>query len=148
MTTKKKSEPQTFNHYAHRKITVDCSSPKLTEQHHAKACDINNIVAQFQKTGIMPQSFKIPNYLDNTSTPDLVDVFYTVQEAQEAFLTLPSNIRKLMDNDPAQMERFMLNPENTDILKKHGLLVDKPQTQQKSTQEPETKKETPENGKT
>lgn len=125
------------NHFKHNKVTAPVDDRVITEQLHAKSCDINNIVAQFQKTGVLPQTTKIPVYSDNTNTPDLIDAFYTVQEAELAFLDLPARVRKLMDNDPRNLEHFMLDPQNTDILKKHGLLVEREKIPEKTQKTPE-----------
>lgn len=113
------------NHHELRKdVSIDCSSPILTDQSYAKACDINVIMANYAKTGMLPNfPEKQPQYLDNTSIPSLMEAFDITNKAIEAFFELPPDIRKLMDNDPANLEIFALNPENSDILLKHGLIV-------------------------
>lgn len=121
----------TNHHELRQRVSIDVSSPILTEQQHKNSCDINYIVAQFQKTGIFPPNTKIANYLDNTSTPALEDAFRTVSEAQESFLDLPANIRRLMDNDPSKMEDFLRDDANTDILLKYGII------EERVTKEPE-----------
>lgn len=111
------------NHHNLRKRTaIDASRPVLTEQQHKNSCDINHIVAQYNKTGVMPEGTRIPQYIDNTSIPSLEEAFSVVKQAQEAFLDLPANIRRLMDNDPAKMEQFLSDKDNTDILVKYGVL--------------------------
>lgn len=42
------------NHLKRNRVTAPVDKTQLTEQFHAKSCDINNIVAQFQKTGVLP----------------------------------------------------------------------------------------------
>lgn len=117
MTTKTMTREQK------RELTgVRCNHPKLTDQSQAAAADINNIAAQYQRTGILPQPTKIPKYQDNTQAPTLEDAFRAVSEAKSAFQNLPASIRKLMDNDPAKMEAFISNPDNADILLKHGII--------------------------
>lgn len=122
----------TNHHELRQRTSLDVSSPLLTEQEHKNSCDINHIVAQFQKTGVMPPNTKIPQYLDSTNIPSLEDAFRTVSEARTAFLDLPANIRRLMDNDPSQMEQFLSNNENAEILLKYGVI------QERITPEPET----------
>lgn len=122
----------TNHHELRKRTTVNVSSPLLTEQEHKNSCDINFIVAQFQKTGVMPPNTKIPQYLDSTNIPSLEDAFRTVSEARTAFLDLPANIRRLMDNDPSKMEQFLSDSNNTDILLKYGVI------EQRVTPEPET----------
>lgn len=141
MDTKAQAKLKDFarNHQTRNRVTAPEDKTQITEQMHAKSCDINYIVAQFQKTGVLPQPTKIPVYSDNTDQPDLIQAFYTVQEAELAFLELPARVRKLMDNDPRNLESFMVNPENSDILKKHGLIVER----QKPTEKPVEKQEKP-----
>lgn len=118
------------------RITTDCSSPILTEQSHANSVDINYIVAQFKKTGMMPQTLKTPQYLDNTDQPTLIDAFYAVQDAHTAFLNLPAKVRALMGNNPANLENFIADSENHDILLKHGVLIKNDKQTDKDAQPP------------
>jgi len=125
-----------FTHHneLRRRTIIDCSEPKLTDQSHKNMCDINLIIAQYQKTGLFQHISKIqPQYKDNTTNPTLEASFNFVNQALNLFNQLPPTIRKLMDNNPANMDSFISNPENADILKKHGLLVEKPQVLKPNT---------------
>lgn len=116
------------NHYELRntKCGIDCSSPQITDQSDAQACDINNIMKNYQKTGMLSHvSQKIAKFQDNTGLPSLEIAFKTVNEAMDAFSELPADIRKLMDNDPSKLEEFIQDKENTEILIKKGILTKK-----------------------
>lgn len=118
----------TLHHELSRPVNHDFSEPQITDQSYTNACDINVIMAQYAKTGMLGHiSVKTPTYQDNTIIPTLMDSFNIVNEAYDQFLQLPPTIRKLMDNNPANLEIFINNPENADILKKHGILVEKTQ---------------------
>lgn len=107
-----------------RPYSVDFSEPQLTDQSYANACDINVIMAQYAKTGLLPQNSTIPpRYIDTTQVPTLEQAFSAVNSALEAFNDLPPTIRKLMDNDPSQLENFIADPNNADLLLKHGILI-------------------------
>lgn len=106
------------------RVTVDCSRPELTEQEHANSCNINFIVAQFEKTGELPQSVRIPKFQDNTETPTLEEAFNVARDATNAFLDLPATLRRQMDNNPENLESFILDPDNYDTLKKHGVIIE------------------------
>lgn len=109
-----------------KRVQIDCSHPKLTDQSFKKQCDINNIMMQYSKTGLLPQmSIQTPKFQDNTLIPDLNTAFEHVNNAIDAFKELPPYIRKLMDNNPSNLESFISNTENHDILIKHGLIVKK-----------------------
>ena len=98
----------TNHHELRRRTTIDCSSPVLTDQSYKNACDINVIMEQYAKTGLLPHQTSLePQYLDNTLVPSLEIAFDIVSAASDAFFSLPPDIRKLMDNDPSQLENFI-----------------------------------------
>lgn len=115
------------NHHELRKdVSIDCSSPIMTDQSYKNACDINVIMANYAKTGMLSHvTDKTPKYLDCTEIPSLERAYDLVYAAEEAFADLPPDIRKLMDNNPANLESFILNPANADILVRNGLILKK-----------------------
>lgn len=120
------------------RVSLDCSSPVLVDQSSKKQCDINNIMAQYAKTGMLPQfRSKEPLYIDETLIPDAITSFNMVNEARELFLELPSRVRKAMDNDPRLMESFLADPENKDFLIKHGVLLERKQPVKESVFSPQ-----------
>lgn len=115
------------------RTAIDCSHPKLTDQSFKKQCDINNIMLQYQKTGLLPNfQTKSPSFIDNTQIPDLNTAFELVNSAIDAFNQLPPDIRKLMDNNAANLESFISNEKNHDLLLKNGL-IEKPKVTEKET---------------
>lgn len=73
-----------------RPYSVDFSEPQLTDQSYANACDINVIMAQYAKTGLLPQNSTIPpRYIDTTQVPTLEQAFSAVNSVLEAFNDLP-----------------------------------------------------------
>lgn len=104
-------------------VKIDANKPKLTDQSYAKASDINHIMKQYQHTGVLPSTREhLARYIDNTQVLPLEEAHAQIQEAQSLFLTIPSNIRKLMDNDPTKLVSFIQDPANTEILVKYGVL--------------------------
>lgn len=119
----------TNHHELRRDISIDCSEPKLTDQSFKNACDINVIMANYAKTGMLSHVTTLqPKYVDNTTIPSLEAAYDIVNAAEDAFYNLPPDIRKLMDNDPSQLENFIQNPDNTDILLKNGIIIQKQET--------------------
>lgn len=109
-------------------VGIDCSEEQITDQSYKQASDINNIMKQYEKTGMLPYQTTIPGtYTDNSLIPDLETAFEIANRALDAFDSLPPEVRRLMDNDPTQLESFIQNDENIAILKKHGIIVDRPQ---------------------
>jgi len=108
-------------------VQIDCSKPVLTDQSFKKSCDINNIVKSFMKTGMLPPSRKEGHYGDFSEVPTLEASFNAAQLAQEAFYDLPSDIRKLMDNDASKLELWLSDENNHEMAYQHGLLEKKAQ---------------------
>jgi len=105
---------------------IDCSLPEITDQSFKKSADINNIMKQYAKTGLLNEPNKaFAKYVDNTTAIPLEDAHRLVNEAKELFYQLPSSLRKQMDNDPMQLESFLRDPDNHDQLLKYGL-IEKP----------------------
>jgi phage internal scaffolding protein len=139
------------------RVTMETIGPSKTDQSYKKQCDINNIISHYQKTGLFP-NFKTPEprFIDNTEVLPLEEAFEVVNRAYDLFYELPSDIRKLMDNDPSKLEGFLNDPENKDLLIKKGLLsqpeaepskelkpqkVDEPKAQKTKTKSDEVKSE-------
>lgn len=115
----------TTHHELRRSVSINCSSPKLTDQSAKNQCDINNIMRQFMKTGEFSHLNKSqPQYLDTTLIPTLEDAFSIVSRASQLFSELPATIRKLIDHDPSKLESFISNPKNREILLQNGLIID------------------------
>lgn len=114
----------TNHHELRRSTTIDCSEPKITDQSYKSMCDINNIMANFAKTGMLSHTTTIqPTFVDNTLIPSLEHAHDIVKAATTAFYELPPTVRKLMDNNPQNLENFVQDPENSEILQKHGILI-------------------------
>lgn len=126
-----------------KRSSLNASSPKLTDQSSKKSADINNIMLQYAKTGLLPvQKENLAQYIDNTSVPSLIEAHSLIADAQAQFMELPAQIRKLMDNDPNKLVPFIQDPENQDLLVKYKII--KPKKQDPETREPaavEPKKE-------
>lgn len=107
------------------RVKIDCSKPVLTDQSFKKSQDINNIMKQYSKTGILPSTREhLARYVDNTQVLSIEEAHEVIKNANEMFMQLPADIRKLMDNDPSKMVEYIKNPNNKEILVKHGVLID------------------------
>lgn len=107
--------------------SIDLSGPILTDQSYKKSCDINNIVKAYKKTGILPQAKKQGYYADVSEIPSLETAFEVASKAAEAFLDLPADVRKLMDNDASKLGLWLSDEANHDLAVKYGLLEKKAQ---------------------
>lgn len=105
-------------------IFVDCSvEPSLTRQEFAAECDINSLMSQFEKTGILPTNLATqpPRYLDVSDVPDLPTALNMLNDATAAFMALPAIVRRDFDNDPVKFIHFAENPDNVEKMRSWGL---------------------------
>lgn len=93
-----------------------------TKQEMSAACDINNIMKKFEKTGsIDHMTLKPPQYGDFSSTMSFQDARNSVLEATASFKQLPHAIRTYFGNDPSNLVDFMADPDNLEKGRELGL---------------------------
>lgn len=96
----------------------------LTKQADTAACNIDNILSQYRKTGLINHLNEHEGRYQNVSTcEDFQTAMNIVCKAEESFQNLPSEIRQDFRNDPAEFLKFVAEPENHDALVKYGLAV-------------------------
>lgn len=89
----------------------------LTRQEFAEECDVNTIMARYQKTGVMPQGDRQPSYDDYSDVTDYQSALNKIIEAEEAFFDLPSRIRERFKNDPAEYVSAIQQAQTDDKVK-------------------------------
>lgn len=111
----------------HGRIQLDTGDKLITKQAHKDECDINRILRQFQKTGIITHVQNArPTFQDLPSDIDFQMSLHLIQEAEQAFSELPSRVRDHFNNDPAQFLASFDDPNQADKLREFGLLSSKP----------------------
>jgi len=101
---------------------LHCEDATLTQQHFKDECDINNILRQFNITGILPEAPLSPRYGDFTGISDYHTALNQVIAAEDEFMRLPADLRARFENDPAQLIEFLENSDNKDEAIKLGLV--------------------------
>ena len=99
-----------------------CEEPSLAQQHFKDECDINNILRQFNITGLLPEQTLSPRYGDFTGISDYHTALNRVMAAQDEFDGLPAQIRARFDNDPANLIEFLENENNRPEAEELGLV--------------------------
>lgn len=113
---------------------LDCSNdPLLTVQDMAEECDVNAIVARFEKTGLLPQAVGSPIFGDFSSPIDYQTAQNVFIEADKAFMALPAKVRKEFDNSALKFLEFVDDPANADKLVEMGLREPPPEVPQVPT---------------
>ena len=129
-----------------RRVQLHCGE-SMTDPSFKQMCDINNIISQYQKTGQLPHfKEKIPQYVNIPSIPSFMEAFDLVQSAVELFDELPAEVRKAMDNDPANLEEFVTDEKNQELLIKHGLMTKKEKAPEEPKPPAKGKEEPPKGG--
>lgn len=106
----------------HKRVQTHNDLPTRAKQSFAQESEINNILAKYHATGLVDHLASYGGtYADMPSNLDFQDATNTVMEAKKMFDALPSNIRTLFDNDPAEFLAFVENPENIDEMVELGL---------------------------
>lgn len=107
------------------------------------AADINSIVAQYKKSGTVPQvTQRNPLYGDFTFPEDIHEIREASEKAEDRFMDLPSQIREAAQHDWVTFLDMFNNEEGMKILEKAGLKITetpipnnspKPETAEKSS---------------
>lgn len=98
------------------------NAPSMTRQEFAAECDINVLMAHYEKNAVLPpQSQKVPQYFDASEVPDFRDALDMARQAEEAFMRVPAQLRKELDNDVYRFVEFAQDPENLEVMRKYGL---------------------------
>lgn len=102
-------------------ITFDPDEDRC-EQSHKAACDVNNIMSKFQKTGVIDHLRKHGGQYADVPSTDFREAMEVITTAESMFAELPSQARKRFNNDPAEFLEFVQDPENQNDLHVLGLL--------------------------
>lgn len=97
--------------------------PSLTQQHFKDECDINNIMAAYVQTGLLPAgTAKTGSYEDFTTATDYLEAMLLLQNARNQFDQLPLKTRIRFEHDPSNMLQFIEDPANRAEAQTLGLL--------------------------
>lgn len=108
-------------------VGLSCDEPSLTKQAEAAACDINKIMAKYEKSGlILHLNQNEAMYADVSSVPDYQGALAIVQKADEMFGSLPAEIRARFENDPAKYLSFVADPANKELMQTMGMIAKVP----------------------
>lgn len=78
--------------YSRMRVQAKNDEPSMTHQSHAESCDINNIIRQFDRTGLLPPPKRPGQYADVSALnkdltelySDMEEISSRIRQAQEA----------------------------------------------------------------
>lgn len=94
----------------------------LTVQSEKDNCDINVLMARYEKSGVLPVMNRPPVYADVFDIPSFQESLETVIAAQNAFDSLDAKVRDRFNNDPAKLIEFLAEEDNYHEALKLGLV--------------------------
>lgn len=110
----------------HPRVQLDCGDELITKQNHKQECDINHILKQYQRTGIINHITQLqPTFQDLPDQIDYQESLNLIMDAQQTFDALPAKVRAEFDNDPARFLAAFTDPAKEDYLRENGFLKPK-----------------------
>lgn len=107
----------------HSRVMLDCGTQEITKQSHKQECDINFILKQYQRTGILSHiNNNSPLYTDLPDNYDYQESLHIIMRAQDSFASLPSKVRDYFENDPSKFLAAFSDASQADKLREFGLL--------------------------
>ena len=93
----------------------------LTKQSFTKECDINTILAKYQKTGAIDHLNKNEAQYGFATSDTFQESMQIVAKGNTMFAELPSSIRTKFENDPAKFLDFVQDKNNLKEMQELGL---------------------------
>lgn len=110
-------------YFNRERVLTPVGDRSLTVQSAAAECDINNILSQYRRTGIVTHVTQArPSYEDLPDAMDYQQSMNTLMEAQSAFAGLPAKVRDHYGNDPLRLLQALSDPNQADQLREFGIL--------------------------
>lgn len=112
----------------HSRVHPDLSGHSMTRQEFRDECDINVLMAHYDKAGVWPMAPEgvVPEYLDLSDVPDFQAAMNLMLQAEKAFMTLPATVRREFDNDPGKFVSFAEDPAHLGQMREWGLAPPEP----------------------
>lgn len=113
----------------HDPVVLMCPEIGRTKQDFKHECDVNTVMKKYAAMGVKEEHLMQMgaiggSYEDLVGVPtDLQEAYELVGKAEEAFMSVPAEIRKRFDNDPVAYLEFATNRENLEELREMGLAV-------------------------
>ena len=103
-----------------RPVTIN-KKPSMTKQHLKDEADVNKIIKRYGLAQIQQNAAMVELQYGEITSMSLQEAIDMVEKANEAFLTVPSEIRAKFNNDAGAWIDYATNPANLDELVKLGL---------------------------
>ena len=120
-----------------RRVKKEVGEKSLTKQEFRDQCDVNRIMDKYQKTGLLDHVSRYQGqYGDFADAPDYHTALNKMYEADAMFMTVPSSIREMFNNDAGEFLEFVMDPANEAEMREIGLLPKKSANEVQDPPEP------------
>lgn len=127
------------------RVQTSCGGVSRTKQEFKDECNINLIRKRWMNGGDITHLAKgQPTYGDHMNSMDYREKLNGIIAADEAFESLPSEIRQRFHNDPVELLEFVEDPENIEEGRQLGLFAPEAEQPPKTPPIPEPTPEPPE----
>lgn len=109
MTKAAKPVLRTAYNYAYENPPTAVEGVSLTEQHHLDSCDINLIMARYQKTGVIDHVSKYEPMYGEMDGATFLEKQRAITNVITMFEDLPSTAREHFGHDPAAFLDFAMS---------------------------------------
>jgi len=103
------------------RVQFSCADDGRTKQSMAEECDINIIMAKFERTGFVSHLAKHGGSYGFASAVDFHDAMNVVTKAEQMFADLPAKARRRFGGDASSFLEFVQDSENLDEMVELGL---------------------------
>jgi len=101
--------------------------PDKAQQQYKDSTDVNNIMKKYEQTGqITHINAAQGRYVELGEPTDLMDAKMRVIRAEQAFMTLPAELRAKCGHEPANFLKMLADGSNDAELIKLGIKLPKP----------------------
>lgn len=94
----------------------------LTEQSHKKQTDINYILKEYTKTGLIRHAHSNQGKYDDVSAMDYQAALNVVADVKSMFESLPAETRQEFNHDPKSFLEYVRDPQNMVDMAEKGIL--------------------------
>jgi len=102
---------------------IDCSDvPSMTKQSFKDECDVNNIMARFERTGVLDYINENAAQFGEVPALDFQTAMNIVAKGNSLFEQMPGAQRAAFENDPVKFLAFMEDGRNRDKAIELGLI--------------------------